>query len=178
MNCDGKKNTLQEIILQSRCSKFPFRRVKNADNVWDSLRSVEGIVWSRCYVPNCSCFTYFNGRYTPDTWNVFILISQHVIYHLFKSYPLKQLNRFFPATFSIHLCTHNMLYHHHHVPYLTIRPYPPPKRVLYKVRPSASAFIYKCPHASLRLSNSCLHLLPCVPVISILPPPFSFNNVY
>ena len=48
-------------------------------------------------------------------------------------------------------------------------PYPLLKRVLHTVRPSVSSFNLQYPLFSLRSSNSCLRLLPRLPVTSILP---------
>ena len=48
-------------------------------------------------------------------------------------------------------------------------PQPLPKRVLYQVRSSASFFLsFQYPLVSLRTSSSCLHLIPRLPVASVL----------
>jgi hypothetical protein len=52
---------------------------------------------------------------------------------------------------------------------LTTNPQPLPKRVLNTVRSSASSFSFQYLLLSLRLSGSCLRLLPSLPVISVLP---------
>ena len=51
----------------------------------------------------------------------------------------------------------------------TTGPHPLPKRVLYRVQSSASAFNFQYPHVSLRSSGSCLRLLLRVLATSILP---------
>ena len=48
----------------------------------------------------------------------------------------------------------------------------PPKRVLHRVRASASSFIFQYSLASLRSSRICLRLLPRLPFNSILRPTF------
>ena len=52
---------------------------------------------------------------------------------------------------------------------LTTVPNPLPKRALHIVRSRVSSFKWEYPLFSLRSSNSFLHLLPCLPVTSILP---------
>jgi hypothetical protein len=61
----------------------------------------------------------------------------------------------------------------HSAVFLTIGPYPLPKRVLHIVRASASSFNSQCPLLSLSLSSSCLQLLPRLTVTAILPSSFS-----
>ena len=58
---------------------------------------------------------------------------------------------------------------HHSVACLTTGPQPLPKRVLHRVWSSASYFNLQYPLFTLRLSSSCLCLLPRLPVTSILP---------
>jgi len=58
---------------------------------------------------------------------------------------------------------------------LTTGPKPLPKRALHIVRSRASSFKWEYPLLSLRLSNSFLRLLPCLPVTSI--PPCIFPSV-
>jgi hypothetical protein len=55
---------------------------------------------------------------------------------------------------------------------LTTGPQPLPKRVLQRVRSSASSFNFQYPIVSLRSSSSSLRLLPHLPVISIHPSNF------
>jgi hypothetical protein len=57
----------------------------------------------------------------------------------------------------------------HSVFCLTTSPYNLPKRVLHRVRASASSFDFQFPRFPLRLFGSCLRLLPRLPVTSILP---------
>ena len=63
----------------------------------------------------------------------------------------------------------------HLVVCLTTGPKPIPKRSLHIVRSRASSFKWEYPVLSLRLSNSCLRLLPCLPVTSI--PPCIFPSI-
>jgi hypothetical protein len=65
----------------------------------------------------------------------------------------------------------------HSVVCLTTRPYPLPKRVLHRVRSSASSFIFKYLLFSLRSSSSCLRLLLRLAVIFILPSNFPQSRV-
>jgi hypothetical protein len=51
---------------------------------------------------------------------------------------------------------------------LTTGPWPLPKLVLHRVRSSASSFNFQYLLFSLRSFSSCLRLLPCLPVISLL----------
>jgi len=60
---------------------------------------------------------------------------------------------------------------------LTTGPKPVPKRALHIVRSRASSFKLEYPLLSLRPSSRCLGLLPRLPVTSILPFQFSFNNL-
>jgi hypothetical protein len=55
---------------------------------------------------------------------------------------------------------------------LTTGPWPLPKRVLHTVRSSSFSFNSQYPLFCLDSSNSCSHLLPRLPVTSILPPVF------
>ena len=64
---------------------------------------------------------------------------------------------------------------HHLVVCLTTGPKPLPKRALHIVRSKASSFKWEYPLFPLRSSNSCLRLLPCLPVTSI--PPCIFPSV-
>jgi predicted CDP-diglyceride synthetase/phosphatidate cytidylyltransferase len=57
----------------------------------------------------------------------------------------------------------------HSVVCLTRGPWPIPKRVLHRVRSSASSFNIQYIFFSLKSSNSCLRLLPRLSVIYILP---------
>ena len=61
----------------------------------------------------------------------------------------------------------------HLVVCLTTGSKPLPKRALHIVRSRASSFKWEYPLLSLRSSNSCLRLLPCLPVTSINPCIFS-----
>jgi hypothetical protein len=61
------------------------------------------------------------------------------------------------------------------VVFLTTGPKPLPKRALHIVRSRASSFKWEHPLLPLRLSNSFLRLLPCLPVTSI--PPCIFPSV-
>jgi hypothetical protein len=63
----------------------------------------------------------------------------------------------------------------HLVVCLTTGPKPLPKWALHIVRSRASSFKWEYPPLSLRLSNSFLRLLPCLPVTSI--PPCIFPSV-
>jgi len=63
----------------------------------------------------------------------------------------------------------------HLVVCLTTGPRSLPKRALHIVRSRASAFKWEYPLLYLRLSNSFLRLLPCLPVTSI--PPFTFPSI-
>ena len=56
---------------------------------------------------------------------------------------------------------------------LVTGPYPIPKRVLHRARSSASSFNFQYPLLSLRLSSSCVRLLPRLTVTSLLPSSFS-----
>jgi hypothetical protein len=60
----------------------------------------------------------------------------------------------------------------HSVVCLTTGPLPLPKRLLHRVRSSASSFNFQYLFFSLRSSSSCLRLLPRLAVISILPSNF------
>ena len=57
-----------------------------------------------------------------------------------------------------------------------------PKRVLHRVQSSVSSFNFQYPLVSLRSSSSCFHLLPCLPVMSILfstfPSVMCFNRYF
>ena len=68
--------------------------------------------------------------------------------------------------------------HHHSAVCLTTGPQHLPKRILYRVRPSASSFNFQYSFVSLRSSNSCLHLLPRLPVTSILAPITCFRRQF
>jgi hypothetical protein len=57
----------------------------------------------------------------------------------------------------------------HSVGCLTTGPQPLPQRLLHRVRSNASSFTFQYPLFSLRLSSGCLHLLPRLIVIRILP---------
>jgi hypothetical protein len=59
--------------------------------------------------------------------------------------------------------------HLHFVVCLTTGPQPLPKRVLHRVRSSASYFSFQYLLVPLRSSSRCLHLLPRLPVTYILP---------
>jgi hypothetical protein len=65
----------------------------------------------------------------------------------------------------------------HSVVCLTTGPYPLPERFLHSVRSSASSLNFQYLLFSLRSSSSCLRLLPCFPVISILPLTFLQSRV-
>jgi len=66
----------------------------------------------------------------------------------------------------------------HSAVFLTTGPQPLPKRVLRRVRSSASSFNFQYPLFSLRLSSSCLRLLPRLTVTSILPSSFSSTKCF
>ena len=66
----------------------------------------------------------------------------------------------------IHCCTHSVVC-------LTTGPQPLPKRVLHRLRSSASSFNVQSLFVSLKSSSSCLHLLHCLPVTFIVPSIFS-----
>ena len=66
----------------------------------------------------------------------------------------------------------------HYVVCLTTGPYSLPKGVIYWVLSSASAFDFQYSLFSLRLSCSCLRVLPRLHVTSLLSPYPSFNNVF
>ena len=74
-----------------------------------------------------------------------------------------------------YLQTHMALFIHSSVD-LTTGPQPLPKRVLHKMRASASSFNIQCPLFPLKLSSSCLRLLPCLPVTYFLPSVFLAIN--
>ena len=57
----------------------------------------------------------------------------------------------------------------HHAVCLTTGPQPLPKPVLHTVPFNTSCFIFQYPPVRSRSSNSCLHLLPPLPVTYILP---------
>jgi DNA-directed RNA polymerase subunit N (RpoN/RPB10) len=61
------------------------------------------------------------------------------------------------------------LIHHHSIISLTTVPQPFPKPVLHTVQSNASSFNFQYPLVSLSASNSCLRLLPRLPITSILP---------
>ena len=72
-------------------------------------------------------------------------------------------------TITILILGHNDTPFTHSAVCLTTGPQPLPKRVLHKVRSSASSFNFQYLRFSLRSSSSCLRLIPRLPVISILP---------
>jgi hypothetical protein len=59
--------------------------------------------------------------------------------------------------------------------YLMTGPQPLPKLDLHRLRYSHSSFNFQCPLVSLRPSSSCLHLLSCISVTSVLP--FTFYSI-
>jgi hypothetical protein len=61
------------------------------------------------------------------------------------------------------------IYISHSVVCLTTGPYPLPRRVLHRVRSSASSFNFQYPLVFLRSSSGCLRILPRLPVTSVLP---------
>jgi hypothetical protein len=67
-----------------------------------------------------------------------------------------------PAEIYVHVVIHPIVW-------LTTGPWPLPKKVLHRVRSSASSFNLHNRIFSLRSSSSCLRFLPRLPVTSILP---------
>ena len=68
--------------------------------------------------------------------------------------------------------------HHHSSVCLTTGPQPLPNRFLHTVPSSTSYFNCQYPLLSLRSSGSCLSLLLRLPLTSIFPSFFFFNNIY
>ena len=69
-------------------------------------------------------------------------------------------------------------YHHHSAFCLVTGPQPLPKRVLYRVRFTASSFNFPHPHHSLRSSSSCLRRLLRLTFTSLLPSIFHSVTCY
>jgi hypothetical protein len=83
-----------------------------------------------------------------------------------------QANDLFIHSFIIHSFIHSVVR-------LTTGQYIFPKRVLCRVRSVSNSFIFQCLLVSLMSLNSCLRLIPRLPVTSVLPSFYlSFNKMF
>ena len=104
-------------------------------------------------------------------WTHGVPVSLHSLYWLTNG-SLYSYSYYYSSCTFRHLWYHSFI---HSVVCLTTGPKPLPKRALHIVRSTASSFNWEYHLLSLRSSSSFLHLLPRLPVTSILP--FIFPSI-
>jgi hypothetical protein len=146
----------------------------NASYTYTMLNNIFCVLKRCLFFPFAVCPTtatqHFQSEFSTDC-NLVLPLSIYGIIafpqcHLVAGYVLF---RVFPSLIFIH----NSLIHLAICP--TTRPKLLPKRALHIARSRASSSICEYPLLSLRSSSSCLHLLPRLPVTSIIP--FTFPSI-
>ena len=133
---------------------------------------------------NCNVGNYCNiGQcVTSQKTNRHQHHRQDFIFHIGSfcntSVQTHRISSAFDEQITIHLKICVLKYIHsfiHTAVCLRTDPQPPPKQVSHSVRSSISSFNFQYPLVSLRSSSSCIRLLPCLSVTSLLS--FSFLTI-